>query len=158
MTPEDWQQIRELRIRMIEDTPIAYAETAESARAHSEVEWRARGERGQASHSLTIVAIDETGAWIGTMSGFVHTEHGPLLVGVFVAPEVRGRRHGVAGALLSRVEEWARGEGETLTLAVHEDNARAIAFYERCGFIATGETEVYPLPPHGSEIVMRKPL
>jgi GNAT superfamily N-acetyltransferase len=158
VTPDDWKQIRELRIRMIEDAPIAYVETAENARAHSEAEWRARGERGQAPHCLSIVAIGESGSWVGTMGGFVHAKHGPLLVGVFVAPELRGRHHGVADALLSRVEDWAREEGKTLTLTVHGDNARAIAFYERRGFIATGATEEYPLPPHGAEIVMRKDL
>lgn len=156
VTPDDWQRIRDLRLRMIADTPLAYLETAEAARAVTEAGWRARGERGQAPHGLSIVAIDEAGTWVGAMGGFVHEEHGPLLVGVFVAPEVRGRRHGVADALLARVQEWARGEGTTLTLAVHEDNPRAIAFYERHGFRPTGATEEYPLPPHGLEIVMRK--
>ncbi|WP_029149901.1 GNAT family N-acetyltransferase [Microbacterium indicum] len=158
VTPDDWERIREIRIRMIEDTPIAYVETAEAARAHGEGEWRSRGERGIAPHSLSIAAVDESGAWVGAMGGFVDAAHGPLLVGVFVAPEVRGRAHGVADALLDRVEEWARGEGDTLTLAVHEDNARARAFYERRGFVATGETEEYPLPPHGTEVFMRKAL
>ncbi|MFZ6990758.1 GNAT family N-acetyltransferase [Curtobacterium sp. RRHDQ66] len=156
VTPGDWQQIRDIRIRMTEDTPIAYLETADAARAQTEDEWRARGTWGTAPHGLSVVAIDDAGTWVGAMGGFVHDEHGPLLVRVFVAPEVRGRQHGVADALLTRVEEWARGEGETLTLAVHEDNPRAIAFYERRGFALTGETEEYPLPPHGAERVVRK--
>ena len=93
------------------------------------------------------------------MNGYVpDATTGPLLVGVYVAPGHRGRDAGVADALLDAVERWAAGHGTTLRLHVHEDNPRALAFYERRGFVRTGHTEPYGLDPTRSEIEMVEQL
>jgi ribosomal protein S18 acetylase RimI-like enzyme len=81
-----------------------------------------------------------------------------MLVGVFVDPAARGRHEGVADALLDGIIDWARGLGTTLTLDVHADNTRAIAFYTRRGFIDTGVTMPYELEPGGTENEMRLAL
>lgn len=47
---------------------------------------------------------------------------------------------GVAQALMARVQDEARGRGaRTLWLGVWEHNARARAFYAKCGFADVGE-------------------
>jgi ribosomal protein S18 acetylase RimI-like enzyme len=56
------------------------------------------------------------------------------------------------------VEDWARGEGNALTLLVHEDNDRAIAFYRRRGYELTGRTVPYNLDPSKNELEMRRTL
>jgi GNAT superfamily N-acetyltransferase len=158
-TPDDWRQVRELRLEMIRDTPAAYVETLEQAEAHDEAEWRLRGARGHAEHGISIVAVAPSGRWVATMGGFVpDAASGPLLVGVYVAPDVRGREVGLADAMLTTIEDWARTEGDRLTLHVHEDNARARAFYLRRGFVATGRTLPYPLAPEQSEVEMVRDL
>lgn len=154
-TADDWREVRALRLEMIRDTPTGYVETLESAESHDETEWRVRGARGTAEHGIAVVGITPSGRWVATMGGYVpDAQTGPLLVGVYVAPGVRGREAGVADAMLSAVEEWARTEGDSLTLHVHEDNGRARAFYARRGFVATGRTFPYPLAPHQLEIEM----
>jgi ribosomal protein S18 acetylase RimI-like enzyme len=45
-----------------------------------------------------------------------------------------------------------------LQLGVHEDNARALAFYGRHGFADTGRREAYPLDASRKEIIMERPL
>ena len=39
---------------------------------------------------------------------------------------------------------------------MHEDNPRAHAAYARLGFVETGQTQPYPLPPGGLELRMRR--
>ena len=158
-TEDDWRAVRALRLAMLEDTPIAYGEHRADAEQYDEDEWRSRGRRGQAPGSTSLVAIDASGEWVGMMNGYVpDATTGPLLVGVYVAPGHRGRDAGVADALLDAVERWAAGHGTTLRLHVHEDNPRALAFYERRGFVRTGHTEPYGLDPTRSEIEMVEQL
>ncbi|MET1051558.1 MAG: GNAT family N-acetyltransferase [Mycetocola sp.] len=156
----DWKRVRDLRIEMIRDTPIAFMETVAAAEANSESVWRMRANRGSTPDSIQLVAVDQTGSWVGTMSGFVDTAEtgGPLLVGVYVSPGSRGRTAGVTDALLDAVEAWASGLSDALTLHVHEENARAIAYYLRRGYVATGHTVPYNLDPAKNEIEMRRTL
>lgn len=159
VTEEDWREVRRLRLEMLEDTPIAYGETLEHAVRLPESEWRMRGRRGQEPRSASFVAIDDaTMTWVGTMGGYLPSTGAPLLVGVYVAPAFRGAVHGVADRLLAEVEGWARGYDSTLALHVHEDNPRAIRFYERHGFEDSGRRLEYELAPGGREWEMVKGL
>lgn len=63
-------------------------------------------------------------------------DDGLTLARLFVAPAARGR--GVTDLLLDVVEAHARTAGSRLRLQVHESAARAIAVYERRGWIRTG--------------------
>ena len=173
---DDWEQVRALRLEMLADTPIAYAETREHALDQPESEWRMRGARGLTDRGTSLVAIDESGRWIGAMAGYLPDAEeerpdaaagtanggrpatGPLLVGVYVAPDVRGREAGVTDALLAGIEDWARSHGDTLALHVHEDNARAIAAYESRGFERTDVAIPYNLDPGKLELEMVKQL
>ena len=152
---EDWERLRDLRLEMLEDTPIAYLETLETARRHDESHWRllARGRSG----GVKLAAEVPSRRWVGTMAG-VLAEGVPTLVAVYVAPDFRGRRTGVTDALLDGVESWARSHGALLRLEVNEFNPRAIAAYESRGFVRTGRTSPYPLEPPSLEIEMVKAL
>ncbi|MCU1575756.1 MAG: family N-acetyltransferase [Leifsonia sp.] len=160
-TEDDWRQLRDLRLEMLADTPIAYGETLAEALAYDEAHWRYRARRGASPESTSIVAIDEaSGRWVGNMSGYVdHAgDPAPRLVGVYVHPDFRGRALGIADGLLGCVERWATAYGDSLTLHVHEDNVRAVAFYRRHGYEPTGAVEPYDLDPSRLEIVMHKAL
>ncbi|TFC58558.1 GNAT family N-acetyltransferase [Cryobacterium sp. TMT2-15-1] len=155
----DWREIRDVRLEMIRDTPTGYAESLEEALRHEEAEWRMRGHRGASDQGIAIAAITESGRWVGTMAGFVpDPETGPLLVGVYVAPDYRGSKVGLTDALLTAVEDWARTESHQLTLHVHEDNVRARKAYENRGFAATGHSVPYNLDPSRNELEMVKKL
>ncbi|WP_228551901.1 GNAT family N-acetyltransferase [Mumia zhuanghuii] len=165
----DWERMRDLRLRALLDTPIAYGERYDDALAASEDTWRGRAARNVLPGNVQVVARlvegDDAGRWVGSMSAFV--SHGlpayatggadpdpeaparANLVGVFVDPEVRGRAAGVADALLDAVVVWARGEQglDRLYLHVHEENVRAAAYYRRQGFVPTGGS--FPAVLHG---------
>ncbi|ASD22780.1 GNAT family N-acetyltransferase [Cryobacterium sp. LW097] len=156
---DDWREVRSLRLEMLQDTPIAFGETLQDALGHTDSEWRMRAARGTAERGTVLVAIDPAGRWVGTMGGYVpDATTGALLVGVYVSPDHRGRDSGVFDALLVAIQEWARGEGDRLTLHVHEDNARARAAYLRRGFTETGHRVKYVLDSSAMEIEMVKPL
>ncbi len=155
---DDWREVRTLRLEMLRDYPIAYAETLEHALTVPESGWRLRAARGTTPGQTSIVAIDGE-RWVGHMGGYIpDATSGPLLVGVYVAPGYRGDGAGVSRLLLEAVEDWARLHGDTLRLEVHEDNPRARRFYEKLGFTPTGRSREYELPPGGLELELIKPL
>ena len=157
-TEDDWEAVRTLRLEMLRDYPLAYGETLEHALRVDETAWRMRGARGTTPGQTSIVAIDGD-RWVGHMGGYIpDAATGPLLVGVYVAPDYRGDAAGVSRLLLDAVERWALGHGDTLRLEVHEDNPRARRFYEKLGFTLTGRSREYELEPGGLELEMIKPL
>jgi len=155
---EDWEAVRDLRLEMLRDSPLAYGETLENALRVDETSWRMRAARGESTAQTAIVAI-EGDRWIGTMGCYLpDATTGPMLVGVYVAPDRRGDDAGVTRALLDEIEHWAAGRGDTLRLEVHEANPRARRFYEKLGFTLTGRSREYELAPGGLELEMIKPL
>lgn len=161
-TASDWRQYRSLRLEMLADSPMAFAETLANAEGWREAEWRMRAARGEAADQILLAAIENpTERWVGTMGGFIASGpdvNGPLLVGVYVTPSHRGPERGVASALLAEIEAWASTVGKELFLHVHEQNERAIAFYRRSGYRMTGKVVQYILSPSQREFEMVKTL
>jgi ribosomal protein S18 acetylase RimI-like enzyme len=154
---DDWRLLRAVRLEMIADTPLAYLETLESARARDEADWRFRARRGsEGAEQLSLAAEDPAtpGRWVAYMACFVEGRDRAHLVSVYVAPEQRGT--GLAERMVADVCRWARDEAgvRRLELFVHEDNPRARAFYARLGFTETGATMPYELDPQTLEIEM----
>ena len=72
------------------------------------------------------------------------------MIGMWVAPEVRGRGFGTS--LVAAVCDWARGIGASIVgLWIAEGHGRARSLYERCGFRPTGEHAALPAPRVGVE-------
>jgi ribosomal protein S18 acetylase RimI-like enzyme len=148
----EWRELRAIRLEALLDAPLAFGTTYAEAAALDDEWWQVRAEEGATSPTwATFVAITEGGQWVG-MAG-----SGPLDVvpgtahihGVYVAPAHRGRQAGLAARLMEAGIEWARDNTDAswLTLGVHEDNARARAFYRRFGFKDTGKVVPFVLDP-----------
>jgi RimJ/RimL family protein N-acetyltransferase len=127
-TPEDWRELRDLRLRALADSPDAFLTTLDEARTRTDDDWRAWPER-------TAVFVDD--AFTGMAGGFVQDDGTPMLIGMWVAPERRGS--GLADELASAVVAWARDLGaERIVLWVVIGNTAAERFYARLGFTPTG--------------------
>jgi GNAT superfamily N-acetyltransferase len=132
---DEWQLLRDIRLRALADSPGAFLATLEEAQADSDDEWRRRGRGWRAPGDVTFVSgsdamvvgvRDGDDAWLGAM---------------WVAPG--RRREGLGAELVAAVVEWARSWGAArVLLGVSEGNGPATALYERCGFIETGRREV----------------
>ncbi|MEV7523273.1 GNAT family N-acetyltransferase [Streptomyces sp. NPDC091371] len=153
---DEWAKLKELRIVALKDpaAPVAFLESVAEAEARSDEFWQERAQG--ASHGRAarqFVAEGAGGEWVGSVTVLVE-EAGTTdifgqeiertqahVVGVFVRPEQRGI--GLTEQLFSAAVEWAwsleEPALEAVRLFVHEDNARAEAFYRRYGFKASGQ-------------------
>jgi putative acetyltransferase len=91
--------------------------------------WRERW-RGELVPNAAIVVAEQAGAPVG----FVTIDAKGYLDQLVVSPEHWGSR--LATAL---VDEAKRRSPDGITLLVNKDNARAIRFYARNGFVHAGE-------------------
>lgn len=141
LRPDEWRELRDLRLRALADAPDAFGARLEEEQAVGEEDWR----RWAASPDRIVVVAERDGRLFGMASGGrAPTEEGVVagLYSMWVEAEARGT--GVAQAIVAGVMGWARDRGyTTIGLGVTTSNGRAIALYERLGFADTGDR--YPL-------------
>jgi ribosomal protein S18 acetylase RimI-like enzyme len=133
--PAEWQLLRDLRLRSLNDAPEAFGQRYAEAAAQSDDEWRSNARASSAgSRRIWFIARDaESGAEIGLVQGRRRPEADCLLFSMWVAPEAR--RSGAGRALVDAVSDWARAWGGTrVVLWVLGTNEPALRFYERIGF------------------------
>ncbi|KIZ44421.1 MULTISPECIES: GNAT family N-acetyltransferase [Rhodopseudomonas] len=94
------------------------------------LEWWRKRWHGELVPNAVIIVAERNGALIG----FVTIDAEGYLDQIVVAPEHWGI--GIADAL---VAEAKRLSPDRVTLKVNADNARAIRFYKRQGFVETGD-------------------
>ena len=155
---EDWEALRELRLRALEDAPYAFASTLERERDFVEDRWRTRAGRGWIGDNGATFFAEHEARTVGLASAFPDEDRPAVhLVAMWVDPS--GRRLGAGTALIEAVVEWARDRGaDEVALWVTETNRAAIALYERTGFEPTGERQPLPSDPALMERQMRRRL
>lgn len=130
----DAEDYRAIRLSALETAPEAFG-SVHALEASRPIESHAE----RLESSLVLGAYD-AGRIVG-MAGFKR-EAGPknthkgLLWGLYVEPGSRG--HGAGAALVSALLNAAQGVVEQVALSVVEENAAAIALYERFGFTRYG--------------------
>ena len=133
-------RLRALRLDALAAAPEAFASTFARETAFADQVWHDRAAAGAKGSSLTTLIAEEGERWVGLATGLaagVADNPRPMLVGMFVAGEARGR--GVGAALVQCVVDWAHAQGARgLVLWVRDNNAAAPALYRKCGFRATG--------------------
>jgi putative acetyltransferase len=118
----------------------AFREYVEKVEGWDEDEQRRLHERRFATQDFRVVTL--AGADVGIMVVAI----GPECVTVtqlFLLPEYQGQNLG--RRCMALVMEEARARGVPVRLRVLKVNPRARAFYERLGFVRTGETETHTL-------------
>lgn len=159
---DEWEKTREIRLAALRDpiAHLAFLDTYELAVERPDAFWQDRAEGASESGDGTarqFVAEAPDGSWAGTISILVERPTDEVrfgepakvpqthIVGVYVRPEARGT--GVIDALFRAGVEWSwsvEPAVERVRLYVHEENARAAAFYRRFGFSATGDRVLVP--------------
>ena len=142
---EDWQRLRDVRLRALEQDPAAFLETHARAETFPEEHWRMRA---AATDSQASFACERDGRFDGLVACFVADDPATVfLVAMWVAPELRGS--GAARLLVEAVLDWARGRSaERVCLSVEGDNERAACLYEKCGFVETFDPPAFPYEPN----------
>lgn len=145
---DDTELLRSVRLAALEDSPEAFGETLEGARA---ADWSARAVEGATlADRAVFVAVIRTGP-VGMV--FVKGASPPepaFLGGMWVAPEFR--RRGVGQALVQHGLNFLQLAGQTaLSLWVTRGHDGVVAFYRALGFRETGATST--LRP-GSDVLI----
>ncbi len=140
---------------MLADTPIAYGESLAQAEARPSEFWSSRAiTRAEGPVESTFLAVVD-GVLVGVANGVDH-EGRTLVLGVYVAPAYRGS--GLIGRLVAEIAAWSLASGRAeLGLEVARQNPRAIAAYERLGFVRTGASRPHELFPDVDEEEMVRP-
>jgi GNAT superfamily N-acetyltransferase len=151
VAPDDWALVREIRLRALGDSPSAFASTLELEVAFDEAEWRRRIAGGP-----WWLAFDGDRP-VGLVAAYPPDGDERHLVAMWVEPAARGTS--TAADLVEAVCGWAADAGAgTVALWVADGNDRARRFYERLGFVATGERQPLPSNPEIGEELMRRSL
>jgi GNAT superfamily N-acetyltransferase len=134
-------QLRELRLRALADSPHAFGSSLEVESAYAESDWRELARRSEAGDELVICVAIDGEAWVGMAAGrwYDRDESIAGLWGMWVDPSARGA--GVGERLVGAVHAWAAAQGaRVLRLGVVTGEGDPTGFYERLGFERTGET------------------
>ena len=151
-TSEDWERVRDVRLRALADAPFAFGSRLEEEQDRPEAFWRSRLESHAAATFLAIRGHES----VGLVRTFVEPEdvRSAKLVSMWVAPPAR--ELGVGGQLVAAVVQWARDHDATsVQLWVTEANAAARRLYESCGFVLSGGRQPLPSDPLLSEVAMQ---
>jgi len=150
-------ELRQLRLRALEDAPEAFGSTLAGMDAQPESFWRERAARTSSGGEQCMFIAVEGSHWLGMAGAFFVVERPgkARVVSMWVDPSVR--RRGVAQGLLEAVTDWAKSHGATqVQLWVTQTNAPAVAPYRRAGFKATGNTQPHPSYSWLREVEMAK--
>ena len=131
----DWQELRHIRLRALEDSPEWFAAKFEVESARTPDDWQSELETAQWR------LITKEGENVGMMAV---SKAEPLrdadcwLFGCWIAPEFRGQR--VMDLIIDELDQICRKEGWAKQgLGVWPNNERAIRAYKRYGFYEGGE-------------------
>jgi ribosomal protein S18 acetylase RimI-like enzyme len=148
---------KQVRLRALQDSPLAFGSTYARESLLTDEDWlnRTLGLDGEKKIGFLAMDADEP---CGLVACF-RDETDPSLahaISMWVAASHRGT--GVSASLIDAIRVWAKSRGvAALKLMVTSKNDRAIAFYERYGFVKTGRTEPYPNNPALFEFEMVRP-
>ncbi len=150
--PDDWPVYREIRLRMLAESPDAYGSSHAHEAVFTESTWRER-----AANPMLFLAVNQNDEVVGTATG-LPTQPGTVdVVAMYVAPDARGR--GCAGRLLGAVAAAAPEHGaQRLVLRVTRGNRAASRCYTRYGFRPTGRSWPMERKPELTEVELELPL
>ena len=146
---DEWQTWRDIRLRALQDAPNAFGSTYERELVFTESDFRNRLDGSDPS----VIAFvgDEP---VGMGAGFQDAEGWLHVVAMWVDPASRGQ--GVGGLVVKELVNWSGEHGLRAYLDVATGNYAARRFYERHGFVGTGETR--PIRPGSNQTIERMDL
>ena len=147
---DEGQRLRAIRVQAISDAPSAFGSTLDETLARTDEYWNARVTQAAIGDESVLFVAENPEGWVGLVGSYLEDFAATAsvdLISMWVAPASRGQ--GVGRKLVEQIIEWARQHpgAQYVSLWVTENNAAAIALYERCGFRRTGETQPLPSNP-----------
>jgi GNAT superfamily N-acetyltransferase len=155
----EWERLRELRLRAMRDAPGAFASTAEQEAAFPDIQWSGLAGQSQLADAMVVFVAVDGDRWLAMAAGrwFDRGRGIAQLWGMWVDPAVR--RRGIGQRLVAEVRRWAAGHGATfLRLGLTDGPGDASSFYDRLGFVRTGETRPLPRDAAITAVFLARPV
>lgn len=143
-TEAHWQALRAVRLAALREAPTAFGVTHAQSSANTDDDWRAHaaGRKGVAF----FLAVEGEAA-IGLAGGTFGGDGVYQLIAMWVHPDHRGC--GIAAQLVAAVKAHAVAAGHArVVLDVSPENAPAVRFYQKQGFVFQPHWEPLASHPH----------
>jgi len=133
LTPDQWQRVRAIRLRALEESGYAFGGTFEVESAEDEATWRLKFEKNDFLIA-SVAGVDAAILYIEVLKG----DFGATcwIGGCWSDPNFRG--NGLMRAMFTYIDEQDK-DWKVQGLGVWTDNFSAIAAYENLGFVKMGE-------------------
>jgi GNAT superfamily N-acetyltransferase len=155
---DEGEQLRDVRLRALQDAPGAFSSTFQESRKLPVREWadRANTQSSGRQQATFVAEMPGTGPRFLGLARGAQLDRRPgsvELTSMWVDPRCRGV--GLGARLVQAVVDWARAGGALqVELWVVEDNDPAIALYRRGGFVSTSDRQAFPNRPDLEELRM----
>lgn len=138
LLPEEWQTLRELRLRAVKEETFAFGKTYEEELKETENDWRKKLENSV--YMIAKMGDKPVGMLCGVQEKGIKQQHVATIYGVYVAPEARGKH--VATLLIEAIMQELRSRGVMkVCLYVTRNQEAAISLYKKLGFREVGVNE-----------------
>jgi GNAT superfamily N-acetyltransferase len=133
LTPDQWQRVRAIRLRALEESGYAFGGTFEVESAEDEATWRLKFEK----NDFLIASVDGVDAAMLSIE-VLEGDFGATcwIGGCWSDPQFRGK--GLMRALFTFIDQQEK-DCKIQGLGVWTDNFSAIAAYEKLGFVKMGD-------------------
>jgi GNAT superfamily N-acetyltransferase len=133
LTPDQWQRVRAIRLRALEESGYAFGGTFEAESAEDEIAWRSKFEK----LDFLIASVDGVDAAMLSVEVLVGDFGATCWIGgCWSDPQFRGK--GLMRALFTFIDQHEK-DWKIQGLGVWTDNFSAIAAYEKLGFVKMGD-------------------
>jgi RimJ/RimL family protein N-acetyltransferase len=142
----EWPQLRDLRLRALEDAPGVYSATYEEVARRSETDWRAM----ITDPARQVFGLFDVDTMIGITGIFTSSEDSSGQTAVLVMSYIvrEYRRRGLSRMLYEARLAWARAHPKLTRIVVshRESNEASRRANQRHGFVPTGriDSRVWP--------------
>jgi GNAT superfamily N-acetyltransferase len=135
---DEWQILRELRLRSLADAPEAFGQTYANALAIADAEWQQNAKQAAQGEGRAWLIASRDGEDVGLVQARRRPPGDCLVFSMWVAPEAR--RAGVGRDLLEAVSDFADSwGGRRIVLWVTAANEVGHRFYDSIGFRVLSE-------------------
>jgi ribosomal protein S18 acetylase RimI-like enzyme len=142
-TRDDWARLKAVRLAALLDAPTAFGVSHQEAAVYTDEQWQTRAAGRQTRFWLAF----QHGEAVGMAGSGVSQAGRCNLLGMWLAPTARGAS--LAAQLVDAVKSHAVDLGhERVYLDVAPDNARAVRFYQKQGFVFIDEWVPLASHPH----------
>jgi len=153
ISPNEWQRLRSIRLQALTESEHAFGGTLEAESIETETAWRAKFEKNDFLIA-SVDGVDGAMMYIEVLNG----DFGATcwIGGCWSNPIFRGK--GLMRAMFTFIDEQEK-DWKIQGLGVWTDNYKAIAAYEKLGFVKMGEdTESTRKPGLFYQRMIRKSL